>query len=356
MRSARRSIRDIGANAAAGSGTPRLSITSPTTRRSRASGRSRTGSTPPTLAATTVGPTASRGTTARVRGSRSTASSARRAGRPRTTRRPCQRATRPVVSRAGLRASEVELRTGRVPDHHQLLGRCLGLRGSTAWCPVGVASGDSDREPARSPPAGESAHPASIAAAAASARSRPAIRNATAADNGDASLGSGQRVTEGAGWTHADTHDRRPVRCDRRPGPAQAAARAAAPLRVRPDARAPGRRDRARRARPGVLHRARQAGDRGARRRGARSCRLAGVRQAAALGRRGRRRRGTAYDGRGRRGAVRFTGAAPAALPQRPAQGGAVRRAHARRTPTSSSAAGSSWRSRSARTSPPRAS
>ena len=46
-------------------------------------------------------------------------------------------------------------------------------------------------------------------------------------------------------------------------------------------------------------------------------------------------------------------GAAPAALPQRPAQGGALGRAPARRTPTSSTAAGSSWRSRSAPTSSP---
>ena len=94
---------------------------------------------------------------------------ARRAGRPRTTRSPCQRVTRPEVSRTGLRASEVELRTGRVPDHHQRLGRCGG---PTATACRGRRIRRLRPEPARSPPAGESAHPASIAAAAASARSR----------------------------------------------------------------------------------------------------------------------------------------------------------------------------------------
>ena len=168
-----------------------------------------------------------------------------------------------------------------------------------------------------------------------------------------ATPGSGQRLAQVAGWTHAHTHDRRPLRCDRRPGPAQAAPRPAAPLRGRADARAPGGRDLAGQARPGLLRRARQAGGRGARRRGTRPCRLAGVRQAAALGRRRGRRRDAAYDGRGRRGRLRVAGTAPAALPQRPAQGGALGRAPAEGRRAASTAAGSSWRSRSAPTSSP---
>ena len=245
----------MGARAAAASGTPRVSMTSPTTSSRTASARSRIGSTPFTRAATTVGPTLRSGTTARVRGLRSTASMARGVDRPRTTRSPCQRATCPEMSRRA--CARVRSSCGRVACPTTTIDPFGGsaTAGSEAdGMRVGVASGDSDREPARSPPVGGSAHPASIAAAATSARSRrgPDMRQRYGAP-GDAPrfrTPSGARGTRlvaarlttsdthaghprdvpaaltnpgrrsqttptGAGWTHADTHDRRPVRCDR---------------------------------------------------------------------------------------------------------------------------------------------
>ena len=136
----------------------------------RAPRRSRTGSTPATRAATTVGPTASRGTTARVRGSLSTAAIARRPGRSRTTLSPRQRAVCPEMS---LRAcARVRSSCGRVACPTTTIGSAGAVFEGALVVRVGAASGDSDRELARSPPAGGSAHPASIAAAAASARSR----------------------------------------------------------------------------------------------------------------------------------------------------------------------------------------
>ena len=83
VRSALFNSRDMGASAAAASGTPRTSMMSPVIMRVVAPGRLRTGSTAPTRAATTVGPTRSTGTTAMAPGSRSTARSVSTTRRPR---------------------------------------------------------------------------------------------------------------------------------------------------------------------------------------------------------------------------------------------------------------------------------
>ena len=158
----------------------------------------------------------------------------------------------------------------------------------------------------------------------------------------------------GAGWAHADPHDRRPLRCHRRPRPAQAAARAAAPVPVGPADRGAGRRHLAGRPRPRLLRRLRAEGDRGVRRRGARPEGLGGVRQAPALGPGRRRGPGAARDRRPRprRSSTadrrRCAGCTTSACRPRPR----CRSCTSSRTPAWSSAAGSSWRSRSAPTWP----
>ena len=160
------------------------------------------------------------------------------------------------------------------------------------------------------------------------------------------------RPVPGEGWPHGDPHHRRPLRRDRRPRPAQAAARPAAPLPDRADPRDPGRRDLARRPRPRLVRRVRPrrpstefGGDR-------RPDGLGRVRQPAALGagRRRRRRRSAARSTRRRRtrGARSPRRLHYLSVPPKAALA-VVHMLDAR--PGWSSAAGSSWRSRSAPTS-----
>ncbi len=113
--------------------------------------------------------------------------------------------------RAGLRASEVELRTGRVPDDDHRLGR-LRLRGRRrarrcrlrgrrprARALGGRVSGRVSAPGQHRRSCGE--------------REQPSRHTSTLRPG--ATPGSGQRLAQVAGWTHAHTHDRRPVRCDR---------------------------------------------------------------------------------------------------------------------------------------------
>ena len=114
--------------------------------------------------------------------------------------------------RTGLRASEVELRTGRVPDDDQRLGRSRP-RGRGRACGSRIRR---RRSRARAIPCGRFS--GRVSAPGQHRRSRgereqPSRHTCTLRRG--TTVGSGQRVPQGAGWTHAHPHDRRPLRCDR---------------------------------------------------------------------------------------------------------------------------------------------